>query len=175
MATNCSLTQDYLFGCDVGGGGVGEMWIIEFNNVISMVESSGVITSITKATGKIFRKYQLVNETSNANQKITGNPPNGTLFFGQTAQLVINKQQVSVRNEIMLLAMNTLMIIAKDNNDSYHLFGRQHGLRLLEGSADTGTSWQDRNGYVLNFTGNERQLAPFVDSSVISTLQTPGA
>ena len=175
MATNCALTQDYLFGCDVGSGGVRQMWLIEFNNVVSMVESSGVITTITKASGKVFRKYQLVNETSNANQKINGNPANGTIFYNQTTQMVINKQQVALRNEILLLAKNTLMVIAEDNNGFFHLFGRVNGLRLNDGSADTGTAWADRNGYVLNFTGNERELAPFVDDAVIATLQTPGA
>lgn len=175
MAVSCALTQDYSFGCDVGSGGVRQMWLIEFNNVTSMTESSGVITAITKASGKFFRKYQLVNETSNANQKITGNPQNGVIFYGQSAQIVINKQQVALRNEIILLSRNTLIIIAEDNNGSYHLFGRLNGMRLNDGSADTGTAWGDRNGYVLNFTGNERELAPFVAENIISTLQTPGA
>ncbi len=174
MAGNCALTSDYVFGCDVGIGGVKEVYIIELGNIASITESSGTLTAITKATGKVFRKYQLVQETANFKDDITGNRQNGTLFYPQTGLIIINKQNVAVRNEILLLAKNQLVFVVKDNNLTYRLFGREFGLMLLTGSADAGTAWGDRNGYTLNFTGNELELAPFVSDSVIATLQTPG-
>lgn len=172
---NCALTSDYTFGCDVGAGGNKEAYFIEKGNITGYTESSGTITAITKASGKVFRKYQLVLETSSWDEAITGNRQNGTLFYAQTGVVVINKQQVAVRNEIMLLAKNQLVAVVKDNNGAWKLYGRDDGLMLLTGSANTGTAWADRNGYTLNFTGNERELAPFVQESVIATLQTPGA
>lgn len=172
MALNCALTQDYSFGCDVGVGGTIEAWIIEQGNIASVTESSGTLTAITKASGKIFRKYQLVLETANFTESIVGNRQNGTLAYEQKGTIIINKQNVAVRNEILLLALNTLVIIIHDQNDTYRYFGRVNGLRLADGSADTGTALGDRNGYTLNFTGKEAQLAPFVQLSVIATLQT---
>lgn len=169
---NCSLQQDYLFGCDVGSGGTVELWLIEAGNITALVESSGTITTVTKAAGKIFRKYQLVLETSNFDEAITGNRANGTLFYAQSGSAIINKQQVAVRNEILLLAVNNLIIITHDQNGTYRLYGRTNGMRLEAGSAATGVALGDRNGYTLNFTGKEPQLAPFVDSSVIATLQS---
>lgn len=169
---NCALTSDYNFGCDVGAGGVKELYLIELENMTAVVESSGVITSITKASGKIFRKYQLVLETSTFGEDITGNRQNGTLFYAQRGTIIINKQSVAVRNEILLLAKNNLVVVTLDNNGDYRLYGRENGLRVATGTAETGTAWADRNGYTLNFTGNERELAPFVQSSVIATLQT---
>lgn len=172
MATNCALTSDYSFGCDVGTGGTKECYLIELNNVTSLTEASGVITAVTKGAGKIFRKYQLVQETANFEEGIVGNRQNGTIFYDQKGTIVLNKQQVAVRNEIMLLAKNYLIVIIKDNNNEYRLYGRQYGLRLETGSASTGTAWGDRNGYTLNFTGKEPELAPFVAEAVIATLQT---
>ncbi len=171
MAINCALTQDYVFGCDVGTGGTKECYLIELNNVSSLTESSGTITTITKAAGKIFRKYQLVSETANFEENIVGNRQAGTIFYDQKGTIVLNKQQVAVRNEILLLAVNYLMVVIKDNNDTYRLYGRQYGLRLETGAATTGTAWGDRNGYTLNFTGKEPQLAPFIDPTIIATLQ----
>jgi len=168
---NCALTQDYSFGCDVGTGGTKELYLIELNNVISMTESSGTIVDITKGTGKIFRKYQLVQETANFEENIVGNRQNGTIFYDQKGTIVLNKQQVAVRNEILLLAKNYLIVIIKDNNDTYRLYGRQYGMRLETGSATTGTAWGDRNGYTMNFTSKEPELAPFVDPAIISSLQ----
>jgi hypothetical protein len=172
MAVGCALTQDYSFGCDVGIGGTKECYIIELENVTAFTEASGVLTGITKASGKVFRKYQLVQETANFEETITGDRKNGTLFYPQKGSIVLNKQQVAVRNEILLLAKNRLLVIIKDNNGTYRLFGREYGLMLQGGTASTGTAWGDRNGYSLEFTGNELELAPFVQESVIATLQT---
>ncbi len=171
MSVGCALTQDYSFGCDVGTGGTKECYMIELGNIQTITESSGTITAITKATGKIFRKYQLVQETALFEETITGNRQNGTLFYAQRGNVIINKQQVAVRNEILLLAKNDLVFVTKDNNDTYRLYGREYGLKLLAGTASTGTAWGDRNGYSLEFTGNEPELAPFVAEEVIATLQ----
>lgn len=169
---NCALTQDYSFGCDVGVGGTKECYLIELENITSYTESSGTLTAITKVSGKVFRKYQLVLDTANFEEDITGNRQNGTLFYPQKGTIIINKQNVSVRNEILLLAKNRLVVVIKDNNLTYRLFGREYGLMLQTGSATTGTAWGDRNGYTLNFAGNELELAPFVLDAVIATLQT---
>lgn len=172
MAGNCALTSDYSFGCDVGIGGTKEVYLIELENISSYTESSGTLTAITKVSGKIFRKYQLVLETANFEEDIQGNRQNGTLFYPQKGTIIINKQNVAVRNEILLLAKNRLVMVIKDNNLTYRLLGREYGLMLQTGTATTGTAWGDRNGYTLNFTGNELELAPFVADAVISTLQT---
>lgn len=148
------------------------MWIIELDNISSVTESSGTLTAITKVAGKIFRKYQLVQDTADFNEALVGNIQNGTLYYDQKGSIVINKQNVSVRNEILLLAQNRLAIVIRDNNDTYRLFGRLNGLKLTTGSAATGVAFGDRNGYTLEFTGHEAQLAPFVQLSVIDTLQT---
>lgn len=168
----CALTSDYSFGCDVGIGGLKEVHFIELENISSYTESSGTLTAITKVSGKIFRKYQLVLETANFGEDITGNRQNGTLFYPQRGTIIINKQNVAVRNEILLLAKNRLVAVAKDNNLTYRLFGREFGMMLLTGTAESGTAWGDRNGYTLNFAGNELELAPFVTDAVIATLQT---
>lgn len=169
---SCALTQDYSFACAVGAGGTKECYIIELENVDSVTESSGTLTAITKAAGKIFRKYQLVLETANFDETITGNRQNGTVLYSQKGTIILNKQQVAVRNEILLLAKNNLAIVTKDQNDTYRYYGRVNGLRLSSGSAATGTALADRNGYTLEFTGNETELAPFVQASAIATLQT---
>lgn len=169
---NCALTQDYSFGCDVGVGGTKELYLIELENIDTLTESSGTLTAITKLAGKVFRKYQLVLETANFEEDITGNRQNGTLFYAQKGTIVLNKQQVAVRNEIMLLAKNRLVVVIKDNNLTYRLYGREFGMMLQTGAAATGTAWGDRNGYTLNFTGNELELSPFVLEAVIATLQT---
>lgn len=171
----CALTTDYSFGCGQGAGGVKTFWIIEFDNVSSVAESSGLVSAITKVTGKVFRKYQLVLETSHEEEAIVGNRANGTLYYSQSLTMIINKQQLAVRNEILLMSRTQVMIVVEDNNSTWRLYGRENGLTATTGNVTSGTAWADRNGYEITFTGNEEELAPFVDESVIATLQTPGA
>lgn len=168
----CALTQDYTFGCDTGAGGLKELYLIELENIDTVTDSSGTLTAITKVAGKVFRKYQLVQDTASAEEALTANLPNGSLYYAQKVTLVINKQQVAVRNEILLLAKNRLAIVTVDNIGTYRLYGWDQGLRLTEGNAGTGLAWSDRNGYTLTFSGNQTDLAPFVQESVIATLQT---
>lgn len=170
----CALTQGYTLDCRDGIGGIKEVYFIETPNVTAITEASGVVTAITKATGKRFYKYSLIRETSNFDETITGNEQNGTIFFAQTLQIIINKRQTSVRNEILLLSRNNITAVVVDNNGKAWLAGRELGLVLNGGTASSGTAWGDRNGYTLPFTGNERQLAPEVQASILNTLETPG-
>jgi hypothetical protein len=168
----CALTQGFNLDCRDAVGGLKEIYITEVGNITAYTEASGVITAITR-TGKRFWKYSLIRETSNAEETITGNEQNGTIFYAQKMDIILNKRQVSVRNEILLLAKNNVVIIAVDNIGNAWLYGRVNGLMLNAGSSPTGTAWGDRNGYTLTFSGNETELAPMVQASLISMLETP--
>ena len=148
------------------------MYLIELGNINSVTESSGVVTAITKASGKIFRKYALIRETSMAEEKLVGNRANGTVYYSQQLQIVLNKRQANTRNEIMLLAQNLLAAVVIENTGKAFLYGRVSGLMLDAADSPTGTAWGDRNGYTLTFTGNETALAPEVQASVITGLQS---
>lgn len=180
LQRDCSLTQGFNLDCREGIGGIKEVYIIEKANVTAVTEVSGMVTAITKATGKRFWKYSLVRETSSATENIVGNEQNGTIYYDQTVNIILNKRQASVRNEIMLLAKNFLMIIAVENqlNSSGEtrsfLYGKDQGLQLLTGTSETGVAWADRNGYTLPFAGKEQQLAPEVTYALLAGLETPG-
>jgi hypothetical protein len=92
--------------------------------------------------------------------------------FNQELLIVINKMQTSMRNEMLLLAKNNMMAVVEDQNGRYWLAGRFNGLDLLTGSVSTGLAQADRNGYSFTFSGGEKESAPEVQSSVISTLTT---
>lgn len=171
----CALTQDLTLDCRDAVGGLKEVYLIEKDNVSTITETSGVVTALTKAVGKKFRKYSLIRETSNASETITGNEQNGTIFYAQQVQLIINKKQANTRNEILLLAkQGGLIVVGVENTGKAFLYGKEFGLMLNAGSSNSGTGWADRNGYELTFSGNEKELAPEVESTVLAALQTPG-
>src|SRR5689334_21696326 len=113
----CALTQDLNLDCRDSIGGIKTVSVIEIGNISSMTDASGVVTAITKVSGKVFRKYSLIRDTSNASETLTVSEQNGTVFSAQQVEIILNKRQANTRNEIMLMAKNNLVFIVTDNND----------------------------------------------------------
>jgi hypothetical protein len=166
----CALTQGYTLDCKESLGGIKAVWLIAHANVSGVTEASGIVSAITKSAGKVFYKYELVKNTGALTETITASVENGTVFYAQELSIVLNKLQANTRNEILLLAKNTLMAVVQDANDKYWLVGRYQGLDITAGTAVTGTAQADRNGYTLTFSGGEKELAPEVNSGIIAGL-----
>ncbi len=72
----CSLTSGYALDCKDSAGGITEVYFIEKGNVSSIAaNASGVVTGITKASGKRFWKYELPKETGNFTHNLPPPPP----------------------------------------------------------------------------------------------------
>lgn len=170
----CALTQGYTLDCRDSLGGITEVYFIASSDVTSTTEASGVITALVKATGKRFYKYELTKGTSMFTENVASNVQNGTLFFTPELTIILNKLQANTRNEILLLAQNRLVAVAKDSNGKFWYLGKTRALDLTAGNAATGTAEGDRSGYTLTFTGAEPALAPEVNSTVSSALTTAG-
>lgn len=166
----CALTQSLTLDCRDSIGGLKSVMFIEFGNVTAITAAAGVVTAITKASGKKFYKYELVKETSQFTETFTSSVQNGTFFYAQELSIVLNKLQTNVRNEILLLAQNNLLAIAEDKNGNYWLLGRLNGLDVTGGNAASGTANGDRSGYTITLTGQEKELAIAVQSSIIAGL-----
>jgi ligand-binding sensor domain-containing protein len=166
----CALTQGYTLDCKDSIGGIKSVWFIATGDVSSVAEASGVVTAITKASGKVFYKYQLVKNSSSLTENVNANVQNGTVFYAQELSIILNKLQANTRNEILLLAKNNLLAVVEDANGKYWLLGKQNGIDLTGGNGATGTAQGDRSGYTLTFSGSEKELAPEVTSSLIAGL-----
>lgn len=170
----CALTQNYVLDCKDSLGGLTEIYFMPAADVTSYVEASGVITTLVKAAGKRFYKYELVKGTSSFVENINASIENGTIFYQQELTLILNKLQTNTRNEILLLAKNLLVAVAKDNNGIFWYLGLTRGMDITAGSSQSGAAEGDRSGYTMTFTGKEAALAPSVNSTVSSALLTAG-
>lgn len=166
----CALTQGYTLDCKDSLGGLKSVLFIESENVSVATEAAGVVTDISLAVGKYFYKYELVKETSMFMETVTASIQNGTIFYAQELTIVLNKLQANTRNEILLLAKNNLVAIVEDKNGKYWYLGQNGGLDITGGTAGSGTAAGDRSGYELTFSGQEKELAPEVTSSIIAGL-----
>jgi len=171
---SCLLTQGFSLDClGDNAGGVKEIYITEKNNVTAITTVSGAISAITMASGKQFWKYELYSEQGEVQEVATKKPENGTIAHEQSVTIPLYKQETNKRNELYIVAKNRVLIIVKDSNDKYWLYGEGYGLNLITRTATFGKLIDDRNGYELEFTGKEPLPAKEVASGIIAALLLP--
>lgn len=168
----CALTQGYNLDCRLNYGGVKEVAIIQLENISATTLTAGVIIGITKVATKVFYKYNLIAHTGEADDAYTSNKETGTSMSKQSVKFPINKMTTAVRNELILLGQNRLVIVIKDNNGTNWLYGYEFGLILTSVAGKTGKALGDKNGYDLVFDGEEKTYAYEVDSATYLTLFT---
>jgi hypothetical protein len=95
---------------------------------------------------------------------------NGTIFYQQDLQIILNKMTAALRNELRLLGRNRLIAIVTDRNGNYWMLGSNNGLELSAGTSQSGTAFGDRNGYDVTFTAMEEQPMFSVQASIIAAL-----
>ncbi len=151
----CALTQNYTLDCKDSVGGLVAVYFAPYEDLATVTIAAGVVTTLTMDATKRFYKYDLVKESSNFAEAVNTNVQNGTIFYTQTLEIILNKLQVNTRNEIVLLGKNRLAVIATDNNGENWFLGIGNGLDLTGGGSASGTAFGDRSGYTLTFTSNQ--------------------
>jgi len=164
----CSnLTAGFLNLCNDSTGGIEKIFIGN-GPVESITESAGVITAITVGgsamTPSDFFVFETPRQTSSLTETTTVSQENGTLFFDQQLTMVFNKMEAAKRDQLLLMAQATnMVIVAKDGNGKYWSIGVERGAFLVSGSATSGVSYGDRNGYEIVLGGLE--VAPIYEVS----------
>lgn len=170
----CALTAGYTIDCRDGVGGIDAVYFAEFANM-TVSDASGTVTGITKAVGKRFWKFEVPTKSSaTAASNPTGSTENGTLFFEQTVDFPVNKRDATTRNIITTLAKNKVIVVTKDKDGTYRMYGKGYGMYLGASTGTTGAAAGDANGYVLKFEGTELEDFFVVSSTVGALLETAG-
>ena len=169
----CALTANIALGCMDSVGGLKKIYVTEFENKATLTKAAGVITAFTLAATKKFWVYDFEKQNAELNEKINTSNENGTVFYEGELKLSLNKRTATLRNELALLAVNRLMIIAQDRNGIYWLMGELNGATLMPSTFASGKAMGDRNGYELIFGSMEEVPMSEVTASLIPTLIIP--
>ena len=179
----CALTQGISsITCRDNTGGIATVYLTELANIDTVTHAvDGSISAISMLVGTQFWEYAQLKQTSNWDENYKTVAENGTFGWEQELNIRLFKRDQNKRNEIQLLAQNTIVAIVKDmNNDGtdpyYWLLGEVRGLDLADGSKYTsGKVLSDMNGWDLKFTGAEAQKARQIDASIIANLLLPAS
>ena len=168
----CSnLTAGFTLDCNDSNGGIDKIFIAN-GPVESITEAAGVVTAInvggSSLTPSDFFAFEVPRQTSSYTETINVSQENGTVFYDQALTMVFNKMEATKRNQILLMAEATSMVVVfKDNNGKYFSVGLEKGAYMSAGSAASGTAYGDRSGYELTISGMEAAPAYEVTGSIV--------
>jgi hypothetical protein len=169
-----ALTKGRALDCNRISGGVKYIYFGVYDQFTAPIETVGLvvtnseITDIEMASNVLYR-YTVPRGSTTINESITGSTENGTLFYTPTVNMILNRLTKEDQNEIKLLGQTQVVIFAQLNaqlangHDVIVGLGVVNALSLNAGSADSGASFGDRNGYTLTFDGLEANPFPMVE------------
>lgn len=171
-----SLITNYAVDCTKDSiGGISKMRIAnkcDLDPVTPYTVVNGIITGINMLAGKQFYSFNLIKNTSHIAQALTASEVNGTVFYAQSGTLILNKLRATTSALVDNLARNLLVMIVEDKNGEVVLLGKDNGLDVSGGTITTGTASGDRNGYELQFKGEEKYVS-HIDPTIIAGLLIP--
>lgn len=167
---NCCniLTGGITIGCSSNAPGVTAIWVTDHCNVTSITESNGTITAMTLASGAEFFKFGFTKNSGLLEYPLVKDLNNGNSSYDQKVSLFIPRMELAKRNNLKLLAVNTLAVIVLDKNGIYWYVGRTNGADVTEMGISSGATSADRNGYTIAITANEPQQPYVIDSTIIA-------
>lgn len=172
---SCYISSGVSFGCSDSLGSLKTVWILgdASHDVTAVaVDAQDAITGFT-GTGTWY-KFDVKRNTSSLTQVINKSFENGTVFYSQDVVMAFYKYDADKRNVVKLLSQDdNLKVVVEDQNGTQYYLGEQNGLYVGSGQGETGLAVGDRNGFSINLTGQEPNLAK-VYSSDFDAMATAG-
>jgi hypothetical protein len=166
----CELSTGFTLDCKDGIGGIKQIVLVDKTEVTSFtLDASEVVTVINgPASGDLYT-YELPTQTGSFEETINFNRDNGTVFYTQTVNVMMNKLSAAKRLELQNVATARVIVFVQDTNENWWAIGYEYGADLSTGTAGTGTVLGDMNGYTLAFT-HEAAKRAYLLSGAPSTI-----
>ena len=149
----CELNIGFGLDCKDGIGGIKKIVLTDFTNVDSFtLDADEVVTAIIANDAQEIYTYELPTQTGSFEETINFNRDAGTIFYTQTVNVMLNKLSAAKRLELQAVAQTRVIVFVNDTNNNWWAVGYEYGADLSTGTAATGTTLGDMNGYTLAFT-----------------------
>ena len=159
----CELTKGRSLDCRTEVGGVRAIYLCQYEDA-TLTEALGEVTDF-EGVSTVY-KYELKRGTAAFTEALTASSENGTVFYEPNVNIKLHKLTKEDRQEIKLLAQNRLIVFVELNtklasgNNIILCLGKDNGMEVSTGTAQSGAAFGDMNGYDLTFMGMES--APYL-------------
>jgi len=168
----CGMTSGYNDRtCTNGKGGIKSVLFYPIGNQSGATLTANEITALT-VSGETFH-YKLKSNLSSYTAPIQRSEENGTLWYEQTLNIVLNSDNKTLRSALHLLAQNELGAMVEKADGTYVMLGYGEGMKVADGNEYTsGVAKSDRNGHIIVLVSQENDEVPDVDATLAATLIT---
>jgi hypothetical protein len=148
----CELSTGFTLDCKDGIGGIKQIVLVDKTEVTSFnLDANEIVTAINgPASGDLYT-YELPTQTGSFEETINFNRDNGTVFYTQTVNVMLNKLSSAKRLELQNVAQARVIVFVEDTNGNWWAVGYEYGADLSTSTAATGAVLGDMNGYTLAF------------------------
>lgn len=156
----CSQTLAGLaYDCAPSVGGIKAIYLANYVDVTSVTVTSDKISAITMASGKKFKKYDLIPETAHFESALQINPANGSNYVQTDIFMQFNKMETVKRVEISAIVAAHCACVVEDENGAYWYFGKNRAVMPSGANGMTGTAHGDRNGFDVTMQAKDDTFA----------------
>ncbi len=168
----CELSIGMTLDCKDGLGGIKKIVLVDKANVtsFSFQEATEIVTAINALDQNEIYTYELPTQTGSFEETINFNRDNGTVFYTQTVNVMLQKLSYAKRLELQNVATARVIVFVNDTNDNWWAVGYEYGADLSTSTAATGTVLGDMNGYTLAFTHEAAKRAYKLNASPTSII-----
>ena len=167
----CELSTGFTLDCKDGIGGIKQIVLVDKTEVTSFtLDANEIVTAINgPASGDLYT-YELPTQTGSFEETINFNRDNGTVFYTQTVNVMLQKLSSAKRLELQNVATARVIVFVEDTNGNWWAVGYEYGADLSTGTAATGAVLGDMNGYTLAFVHETAKRAYKLSGSPVSIL-----
>lgn len=126
------------------------------------------------ATAKLYA-YDIVANTGGLTSTITKNEQNGTRYYTNTIAMQFNRLEAAKHLEVQAMAAEALVAIVETNDGKYWVVGADSYLSATESNVQTGSSFDDLNGYTISLAARSAYLPFEIEYSGFSSLISTAA
>lgn len=165
----CELSTGFTLDCKDGIGGIKKIILCDTVTSLTLDANEIVTTIVGPVAGDLFT-YELPTQTGSFEETINFNRDNGTVFYTQTVNVMLQKLSSAKRLELQTVAKARPIIFVNDSNDNWWAVGYEYGADLSTSTAGTGTALGDANGYTLAFVHETPKRAYKLSGAPLSIL-----
>ena len=121
------------------------------------------------ATAKLYA-YDIVANTGGLTSTVTKNEQNGTRYYTNTIAMQFNRLEATKHLEVQAMAAEALVAIVETNDGKYWVVGADSYLSATESNVQTGSSFDDLNGYTISLAARSAYLPFEIKYSDFSSL-----
>lgn len=116
------------------------------------------------ATAKLY-PYDVVANTGGLTSTITKNEQNGTRYYTNTIAMQFTRLEAAKHLEVQAMAAEALVAVVETNDGKYWVVGADSYLSATEANVQTGSSFDDLNGYTISLAARSAYLPFSIEKS----------